>query len=66
MPLQLQNNRLKSIPYEIADIGTLEVLNVEGNPNLEMVMPTDTYNPLLYAMQRSGMNELYGAVLWWV
>lgn len=34
---QLQNNRLKSIPFEIADIGTLEELNVEGNPKLDMV-----------------------------
>ncbi len=35
--MQLQNNKLKTLPYELADISTLEELTVEGNPRLDMV-----------------------------
>ena len=35
--LKLANNNLKSVPYELADLLTLEDLTCENNPNLEMV-----------------------------
>lgn len=34
---QLQNNRLRSLPNELADINTIEELNVDNNPPLQMV-----------------------------
>lgn len=35
--LRISNNRLRSIPFEIADCMSLEEFDCANNPNLEMV-----------------------------
>ena len=37
--LKLANNKLKAIPFEIADIPTLEEIDCNNNPHLESIPP---------------------------
>ncbi len=57
--IRMMNNRLRTLPYQLADVLTIEEINCDNNPNLETVPGAwrgDTESILFVCRIHRGIN----------